>query len=215
MASLLHMALEGQLGGILGNLDTSGGADNQSGQPTGSGPEAAGGSPEKDMVVLKGPLAVQFSEALARIYNKHASDRQEEAQEEESAAALESQANDALTMQELASNIQVMSQDEAPDNSTTVYGVDAADVKPEDVVEVSQDLDGWSGETPDFVLVMDTDKASVNGQGGSSNAVPEINQYGQALEAMCLRKGVPVHYSFKAYAQACRSQNKPALEGVQ
>jgi hypothetical protein len=251
MPSFLKLALEGELDGSLGTLDTSGGQDNQSGQPvgtaptvadpqsataqdtpTGGKPEAHEGSPEKELIVLKGPLAEQFSQALAQIYSKTAEQQTEDQQQEdvttdgsantpeESSAetttedtsngtdestdntALESQANDALTLQDFAENIQLLSEDEASDASTTVYGVDAKDVKPEDVVEVSQDINEFDPEDPDFVVVMTADLPSDNGQGGGENAEPEINQYGKALEAMCDRAGVPLYFSLEAYAHA-------------
>ncbi len=218
MASLLQMALEGSLGGIFGEIDLSMGANNSSGQP-----EASEGSPEKELIALKGPLGVQFAEALARVYDKRASDREDEAQTEEAqaaaqgealATATESQANDALNLQELASNIQVMSEGEAPDNSTTVYGVAATDVKPEDIVEVSQEIDNWANDISDFVVVMDADLPSENGQGGGENAQPKISELGRALEAMCQAKGVRLYYSLEAFAQSRLKDDDEVLKTV-
>jgi hypothetical protein len=187
MASLLKMALEGELGNP---------QDVTSGKPT----AAEGG--EKELVELKGPLSLQFAEALAQLYNKRKSDHEEDTQEEASSTALESQANDALMLQELADNIRILNQDEESDNSTTIYGVDATDVKPEDVVEVSQDLAQFGEEeTPDYVVVMNADLPSVDGQGGVANAVPEVNQFGKALEAMCERRGVKVYYSLEQLSE--------------
>lgn len=209
MASLLKLALEGSLGGIFGHMDTSGGADNQSGQPTAGVPEASGGSPTKDTsLVLRGPLAVQFSEALARLFNKREPEKVEDAQEEGAqttapeTAATESQANDALGMQELANNIRIMSEPEADDNSTTVYGVDAADVKPEDIVEVSQQ------ENPeDFVVVMQ----ALPGEEPEST---ELSATARALESLCEQRGIRLYPSFEAYGQACLEKDQYALEGI-
>lgn len=218
MASLLHMALEGQLGGIFGQVDMSAGADNHSGEPAGSGPQASEGSPEREMLTLKGPLAVQFSQALAALYNKRADDHQGDAQEEGAqstspdSAAFESQANDALAFQELADNIRIMSEDESADSSTTIYGVDAKDVKPEDIVEVSQSFDSENPE--EFVVVMNDDYPSENGEGGGENATRELTPIGKALESLCQEKGIPLFYSFEAYALSCTEKDTFAMEGI-
>lgn len=188
MASLLFMALEGELGNPQVNT---------TGSPT------AVEQGEKELVELKGPLSIQFSQALAQIFNKRQSQHEMDAQEEAAdpnAVAVESQANDALMMQELADNVRIMTDNDSSDNSTTVYGVDAADVKPEDVVEVSQDLSAFDEEDPDYVVVMNADLPSDNGQGGGENAKPELNAYGRALEALCESRGVKVFYSVKALA---------------
>jgi hypothetical protein len=203
MTSLLKLALEGELG----DLDLGGGE-----KTGGPGPEANEGSPEKDLIILKGPLAEQFSMALAKLYGKDNEAHKEDAQTEAmDTVATESQANDALALQQFASDVQILTEQESTDNATTIYGVDAMDVKPEDVVEVSQDLDGWDPEEPDFVVVMTADLPSVNGEGGGENASPEVNQYGKALEAMCLRKGVPLYFSLEAFAEK-RKQEKQATK---
>jgi hypothetical protein len=210
MASLLKLALEGSLGGIFGHMDTSNGADNQSGQPTAGVPEASEGSPTKDTsLVLRGPLAHQFSEALARLFNKHAPEKIEDSQEEAAqttapeTAATESQANDALGLQELANNIRIMSEAEAEDNSTTVYGVDAADVKPEDIVEVSQAAD----QGDDLVVVM----TQLPGEGGEE---AEPSAIARALESLCESRGIRLYPSYETYGQACLEQDQFALEGI-
>lgn len=210
MASLLKMALEGSLGGIFGQMDTSGGADNTSGQP-----EASEGSPTRDTnLVLRGPLAVQFSEALARLYNKHEPERVEDAQVEGAqttapeTAATESQANDALGLQELVNNVRIMSESEAEDSSTTVYGVDAEDVKPEDIVQVSQDIENVN---PDdyFVVMNETPPSEALADSGSSRSAMAT-----ALESLCLKKGIKVYPSYEAFGQACLGRDKFALEGI-
>jgi hypothetical protein len=208
MASLLALALEGELGDLDLNVDTGGD------KTGGSGPEAVEGG-EKELIVLKGPLAEQFSQALAKLYNKNADSKKEDAQEDVAAnqkIATESQANDALSFQQFADDFQLLNEQESADQATTVYGVDAMDVKPEDVVEVSQELSDWNPEDPDFVVVMSADQPSVNGEGGGENASPEINQYGKALEAMCLRRGVPLYLSLESFAEKRKADKQKVKE---
>jgi hypothetical protein len=208
ISSLLKLAIEGlavESESAPASLDTGGT------HTGGSGPEAVEGG-EKDLIILKGPLAEQFSQALAKLYSKTPEVKTEEAQAEAmEGVAIESQANDALTLQEFADTTQVLGEDEATDNATTVYGVDAADVKPEDVVEVSQDLADWNAEDEDFVVVMNADEPSVNGEGG--NAEPQVSEYAKALEAMCLRAGVPVYPSLESFAEK-RKQDKEKVKAL-
>ena len=86
---------------------------------------------------------------------------------------------------------------------TTVYGVSAADVKPEDIVEVSQDLAarGQHGTGPDnYVVVMDATQPSVNGS-DSSNPEPRVVELGQALETLVHAWGSKVYPSLEAFAK--------------
>lgn len=196
MASLLKLALEGAFDSWV----TGGGK-------TGGGGVEALNTGERDMSVeLKGPLAVQLQEALAQVYNKHNLDRNEEAQEEEAnpmAVSVESQANDAIMQQEADDAMRILGQAEEKDSSTTVYGVDAKDVKPEDIVEVSQDLAKFGeNEEPDYVVVMDADLPSENGQGGGENAQPELGVLAKSLESMCLKRGARVYFSLESYLNA-------------
>lgn len=186
MTSFLKLALEGELG----TLDTGGGQ-----------PEAHEQG-EKDLMILKGPLAEQFSQALAQMYDKNKSVEQQEEATAVEGVAIESQANDALSLADLADSVQILGEDDEQDGATTVYGVDANDAKPEDVVEVSQDIDDFDAEDPDFVLVMNGTGASVNGEESGEGAEPQMNEYGKALEALCDRAGVPVYFSLEAYAHA-------------
>jgi hypothetical protein len=173
MTSFLQMALEGELG----TLDT------------GSGQPEAHEEGQKELMVLKGPLAEQFSQALAQMYNKNKPvEQQEEAAVE--GVATESQANDALSLADLAEDVQILGEEDVQDGATTVYGVDEADVKPEDVVEVSQEITEFDPENPDFVLVMNGDPATES-----------VNEYAKALEAMCDRAGVQIFPSLEAFAE--------------
>ncbi len=208
MASLLKLALEGAFDSWV----TGGGK-------TGGGGVEALNTGERDMTVeLKGPLAVQLQEALAQVYNKHNLDRNEEAQEEEAnpmAVSVESQANDAIMQQEADDAMRILGQAEEKDSSTTVYGVDAKDVKPEDIVEVSQDLAKFGeNEEPDYVVVMDADLPSENGQGGGENAQPELGVLAKSLESMCLKRGVKVYFSMESYAKAGLDDEDEVLKVV-
>lgn len=172
MTSFLQMALEGELG----TLDT------------GSGQPEAHEEGQKELMVLKGPLAEQFSQALAQMYDKNKPVEQQQEEAAVEGVAVESQANDALSLADLAESVQILGEEDVQDGATTVYGVDEADVKPEDVVEVSQELTDVDPEEPDFVLVM-------NGDGASGN------EYAKALESICERAGVEVFPSLEAFAE--------------
>lgn len=196
MASLLKLALEGQLGGMLGYLDTSNGQSTGSwlthGQNTGGrAPEAIEQGERQDLVELKGPLAIQLGEALAQMYNKNAVQHREDADAEEAnpqAVATESQANDALMQEKLIDDIRILTSGEEADNSTTIYGVDAEDVKPEDIVEVSQGIDAKEGTDKDYVVILD----------GNSADATQRSPMASALENLCEQKGVRVFYSMEA-----------------
>ncbi|WP_233875034.1 hypothetical protein [Paraburkholderia adhaesiva] len=122
--------------------------------------------------------------------------------------ALESQANDALALAQLINNVELASTDAQSGAAgtiagTTVYGVSAADVKPEDIVEVSQDLAerGQHGAGPEnYVVVMDATQPSVNGS-DNSNPEPRVVELGQALETLVHAYGSRVYPSLEAFAK--------------
>jgi hypothetical protein len=121
---------------------------------------------------------------------------------------LESQANDALALAQLINNVELASTEaQSGSPGTTVYGVSAADVKPEDIVEVSQDLAarGQHGSGPDnYVVVMDATQPSVNGS-DNSNPEPRVIELdtglASALETLVPAWGSRVYPSLEAFAK--------------
>jgi hypothetical protein len=205
MASLLRAALEGELG-----------------NPPDDG---------KELMELKGPLSEVFSQALNQVYARPDTPSVEPDAVDASGAAgskepvvratvhngtedtgadstqsqaLESQANDALALAQLINNVELAGTDaQSGGAGTTVYGVSAADVKPEDIVEVSQDLAqrGQHGTGPDnYVVVMDATQPSVNGS-DNSNPEPRVVELGQALEALVHAYGSRVYPSLESFAK--------------
>ncbi|WP_144106686.1 hypothetical protein [Paraburkholderia sp. BCC1886] len=154
---------------------------------------------DKDMVELKGPLADVFTQVLAKEYAR----ADPAAAPATEGVATESQANDALAVSELMDNIQ-LANDTTPagDGALTVYGVAAADVKPEHIVEVSQDLANRDADDmEDFILVMDATQPSVNSP-ESSNAEPRFEKLGEALESLVDAYGGHVFHSLEGFAKA-------------
>ena len=209
MASLLRAALEGELG---------------------NPPED-----ERELMEIKGPLSEVFSQALNQVYARPDAPPADPADSggvdahgaagatepasrtraldatkgttsgAEPSQALESQANDALALAQLISNVELTGADTAPGTAgTTVYGVSAAEVKPEHIVEVSQDLAQRNPDVDDYVLVMDATQPSVNGS-DSSNPEPRVvgleSGLSSALEALVVAYGSRVYPSLEAFAR--------------
>jgi hypothetical protein len=152
----------------------------------------AQGASDKEMLELKGPLSEVFSAALQKAYARPTS-----ADAPQSEVATESQANDALAIAQLVNDVELSNAATPSDgNATTVYGVAANDVKPEDIVEVSQDL---SDGADNFAIVIDATQPSVN---GSDSSVPteRVQYFASALEALAEAYGVKVYPSLEAFA---------------
>jgi hypothetical protein len=191
MTSLLKAALEGE---IVEMLDT------QSPKPV----------EDKDIMELKGPLSEVFSKALAKAYarNDPLTDKSGQDATPGDQTALESQANDALAIAQLVNDVQMSNAATPADgNALTVYGVAANDVKPENIVEVSQDLAGRDLDASDFILVMDATNPSVN---GTDSGTPDerVEFYGKALEGLAEAYGVKVYPSLEAFAEAWVADKK-------
>jgi hypothetical protein len=199
MASLLRAALEGQLGSveddsrelieIKGPLSEvfSQALNEVYARPEASTAETANEAPE-----VASPGATESDAAAGSGDGRgSAQDRAPETskalldssgQRGGQSQGLESQANDALALAQLINNVELASADTTPGAAaTTVYGVSATDVKPEHIVEVSQDLAelGQHGTGPDnYVVVMDATQPSVNGS-DSSNPEPRVVELAQ------------------------------------
>jgi hypothetical protein len=182
--SLLKAALEGELVG----------------QQENPAPQAS----EKEMLELKGPLSEVFSQALQKAYARPTS-----SDAPESGVATESQANDALAIAQLVNDMEMANAATPSDgNSTTVYGVAANDVKPEDIVEVSQDL---AEGADNFAIVMDATQPSVNGSDSSAPS-ERVEYFAKALEALAEAYGVKVFPSLEAFAADWVAKKQIATE---
>ena len=147
-------------------------------------------SSDEKSVVMKGPLAEVYTKALDIAYAKEAPTDSDE-------PVLESQAQDATLMQELARQLQ--SGDENTDEDyMTVYGVSKDAVSDKDIVDVTNDI--ASQERPaDYVLILDVAEQG-NGQDNTSNM--KMVNLNEALESIVTSYGGKVYSSLKQFARS-------------
>ncbi len=151
--------------------------------------QSTGGDDDK-MIVMKGPLSELYTQALNRVYAKEAP--------AEGVVATESQANDQLMMQALASDYNNPTGD-GTGGATTVYGVSAQGVGEEDLVSLTQALGG-----PDeMVLIIDgTDP----GPNAPNDSIPteQVVMLKSAMESMVLAHKGRVYHSLQEFASSRR-----------
>lgn len=145
----------------------------------------------KDTVVMSGPLGDIYTDALNKALAKK--DPAEEG------VAMESAANDELMLRALAEEMGASVGGGAPASVTTVYGVSAASVQANDVVNVSkhyaQDADSK------VVLILDGVKPGPNSPEDSIPA-ERVHELHAALESYVKASGGEVYYSLVDFARA-------------
>jgi len=142
---------------------------------------------EKDVVVMKGPLSELYTEALNKAYAKpNALD----------GVAVESQANDVLMMQALASDFSNPPEEENSAN-TTVYGVSAQNPTNDDFVNISKEFEGEDK----LVLIIDGTDAGPNSPEDSIPA-EKAQMLTGALESFVIANGGIVFHSLQEFANA-------------
>lgn len=147
------------------------------------------GSDKKDLIVMKGPLSEVFTEALNKVYAKPEGGLD--------GASLESQANDALMMQALASDFNNPPQGDDSGGQTTVYGVSAASVDNDDFVDISKEFEG----DDKLVLIVDGVQPGPNSPDDSIPA-ERAELLTSALESFVKANGGQVYRSLSEYAAA-------------
>lgn len=145
---------------------------------------------EKDTVVMKGPLSDIYTNALNIAYAKTPTPEGEVAQE--------SQANDQLMLQALAEDLQGESSDQTG-GQTTVYGVSAQDVGPQDVINISQTY----AQDPDEKVVLIIDGVQP-GPNSPDDTIPaeRVEVLTTALESIVKVHGGHVYRSLGEFASA-------------
>lgn len=141
---------------------------------------------EKDMVVMKGPLSELYTEALNKAYAKQGAME---------GVATESQANDALMMQALASDFSNPPDEQAP--ATTVYGVSAQNPTNDDFINISKEFEGEDK----LVLIIDGTDAGPNSPEDSIPA-EKAEMLTGALESFVKANGGDVFHSLQEFANA-------------
>lgn len=142
---------------------------------------------KKDTIVMKGPLSEVFTEALNKVYAKPEGGID--------GASMESQANDALMMQALASDFNNPPQGDDSGGQTTVYGVSAASIDNDDFVDISKEFEG----DDKLVLIVDGVKPGPNSPDDSIPAERAELLTG-ALESFVKANGGQVFRSLNEYA---------------
>lgn len=143
-------------------------------------------------VLMKGPLADAYTQALDIAYAKA-----DPAQSETEQPALETQAMDAQVAQQLAQSLVNTAPASPP--ATVVYAVNQSKVTEDDLVSVTSDLGGQ--EKPgDYILIVDATQPSNNGDTGlPQERVLELNT---ALECIVEAHGGRVFHSLGAYLES-------------
>lgn len=141
----------------------------------------------KDFIVMKGPLSELYTEALNKVYAKP---------DAVTGVATESQANDALMMQALASDVNTQTE-EGADSKTTVYGVSAAAPTQDDLLDISKEFEG----DDKFVLIID---GTVPGPNSPEDAIPgeRAEVLTGAMEAFVKALGGQVFHSLEEFAES-------------
>lgn len=187
-------------------------------------PEAAQPSQEKT-VIMQGPLGQVYTQALAMAFSKPDPEQtQETPAETVTEIAMETQANDAIMAENALKAVTGVEADTVENPQALIYGVSAAHVDDQTVVDVASQLSQFEMDQPEeFILVVDaTDMAAsaddgqnpldqdivkeyalqVNGDVEEVNA-PVISEEAQAnplipvLESMVTRMGGRVVYSLR------------------
>lgn len=160
--------------------------------------ENQGAEGEDDQfIVMKGPLSMLYTEALAKVYAK---DKLPDGE----TVATESMANDALMMQALAQDYGTQDSNDGSGGATTVYGVSASDVNEDDFVNISKELTG-----PDkMVLIIDGTGAGPNSPEDSvpQERVEELSDMTGALETFVTKVGGRVYHSLEEFALSRRKR---------
>lgn len=148
-----------------------------------------GGEDEKDFIVMKGPLSEIYTQALNKLYAKDSSAM--------GAIATETQANDALMIEALATDFGSQEDGDQSGGVTTVYGVDAKMPTDDDMVDISRELQGEDK----FVLIIDGVRPGPN---SPDDTVPaeRAEVLSAAMEAMVLAHKGQVYHSVAEYARS-------------
>lgn len=151
-------------------------------------------------VVIKGPLSDEFTKSLNEVYAKKP--------EEGDQVSTESQANDAIAMQQLAKAIANEINPEVDHQPPTVFAVSAPEVTAEDVVALTTDMINQEpGTYDDYALVLDTttpEMLSGGGDGYDGTVTKYVDlspdSLAAAMESIAKAHGVKVYPSLEAYA---------------
>lgn len=152
---------------------------------------ATGGEDDgKDFIVMKGPLSELYTEALNKVYAKP---------DAITGVATESQANDAMMMQALASDINNQSGEEndGSGGQTTVYGVSATDLDNEDFTDITKEFEGEDK----LVVIIDGVQPGPNSPEDSIPA-ERAELMSAALESYVKANGGVVYRSLQEFANA-------------
>jgi hypothetical protein len=147
-----------------------------------------------DRVIMKGPLADAYTDALNIVYAKTRPGNTGGGE-----IANESAANDELMMRELAEAVLDTVDAKAEEHPATLYGVSANAVSESDIVNINKEL--YEQPEGQVVLVMD---ATGPGPNSPEDSLPEerVMYVRHALEAMVTAHGGRVYPSLEAYAKA-------------
>jgi hypothetical protein len=139
------------------------------------------GEREEEVIVVKGPLGQAVTQALNVSLAKVDSVTGDPTIE--GGTALESQAQDITVMQKLINTVNADPSEDAPEG-IEIYGVNAAEVTPETVVEVVNDMDN-SDDDHDYVVIADAAAPqNLTGEGETPAEVVDVNNPTPALEAL-------------------------------
>lgn len=154
------------------------------------------GTEKKDTIVMKGPLSEVYTQALNAVYAKP--------EGSPDGVAVESQANDALMMQALASDFNNPPSEEESAGTTTVYGVSGSAPTNDDLIDISKEFEGDNK----LVLIVDGVQPGPN-SGDDSIPVERAELLGEALESFVKANGGQVFHSLEEYALS-RAPKTPA-----
>lgn len=149
--------------------------------------QSTGGENDKEMIVMKGPLSEMYTQALNKVYAKTEGSPE--------GVAVESQANDALMMQQLAQDLNNPPGDEENASTTTVYGVSKDSPSNDDFINISKEFEG----DDKLVLIIDGVQPGPNSPDDSIPA-ERAEMLSGALESFVLANGGQVFHSLEEYA---------------
>lgn len=173
------------------------------------------GEREEEIIVVKGPLGQAVTQALNVSLAKI--DSVTGLPTTEGGTALESQAQDITVMQKLINAVNEDPAEDAPEG-IEIYGVNAAEVTPETVVEVVNDMDN-SDDDRDYVVVADTAAPqNLTGEGETPNEAIDVNNPSPALEALrsaVQAKGGKFYFSLEELYEDYLGEDPAPIPGVE
>jgi len=159
---------------------------------------------DQRVVVMKGPLSQQYTDALNAVYAKEPNTNADGQQEN---VGIESQQIDATLARRLSNTTNALKTEVVPPTSTfqTVYGVGRDELTENTIVDITKDLadgaDRGDDAYSDYIVIIDATAPGANGSGATApeTRVKSIGELEAAIECLVAAHGGKVYHSLEEY----------------